>query len=137
MFGLHANAEIIYFTNYAKDLWRNTLEMQTSEGGGAGGSNKDEYIGQVASDIQEKLPELFYTYNIKKKFEVPTPTQVVLIQELDRFNILLDVMHRSLADLQALVGVIGMSEALETLGNSLYNGFVPEMWKIKSPQTLK
>jgi len=74
VFGLHANAEIIYFTNYAKELWRNTLEMQTSDGGEAGGMNKEEYITSVASDIQSKLPELFDTYNIKKKFEVPTPT---------------------------------------------------------------
>lgn len=73
-------------------------------------------------------------YNIKKKFEVPQPTQVVLLQELDRFNILLDVMVKSLADLQnALLGVIGMSETLEALGNSLFNGFVPDMWKIKAP----
>jgi len=74
VFGLHANAEIIYFTNYAKELWRNTLEMQTSDGGEAGGMNKEEYITSVATDIQSKLPELFDTYNIKKKFEVPTPT---------------------------------------------------------------
>lgn len=74
VFGLHANAEIIYFTNYAKDMWKNTLEMSTSEGGADGGSNKEEYISSVATDIQSKLPELFDTYNIKKKFEIPTPT---------------------------------------------------------------
>jgi dynein heavy chain len=62
----------------------------------------------------------------------------VLLQELDRFNILLEVMHASLADLaKALVGVIGMSESLETLGNSLFNGFVPDMWKGKAPGSLK
>jgi len=127
VFGLHANAEIIYFTNYAKDLWRSVLEMQTSDGGEAGGMNKEEYIVSVAKDIQEKLPIVFDTYNIKKKFEIPTPTQVVLMQELDRFNILLEVMIHSLSDLQkALTGVIGMGEALEALGNSLFNGFVPD-----------
>jgi dynein heavy chain len=30
-----------------------------------------------------------------------------------------------------------MGEALESLGNSLFNGFVPEAWKTKAPQTLK
>jgi dynein heavy chain len=138
VFGLHANAEIIYFTNFAKDLWRNILEMQTSDGGAEGGMNKEEYISSVASDIQSKLPIVFDTYNIKKKFEVPTPTQVVLMQELDRFNILLDTMSASLSDLQkALSGVIGMGEALEALGNSLFNGFVPDSWKAKAPATLK
>jgi len=51
VFGLHANAEIIYFTNYAKEMWRNTLEMSTSEGGADGGLNKEDYIKQVATDI--------------------------------------------------------------------------------------
>jgi hypothetical protein len=36
--------------------------------------NKDAYITEVAADIKSKLPEVFDTYNIKKKFEVPTPT---------------------------------------------------------------
>jgi len=46
------------------------------------------------------LPELFDIYNIRKKFEVPSPTQVVLMQELERFNILLGVLTKSLSDLQ-------------------------------------
>lgn len=62
----------------------------------------------------------------------------MLLQELDRFNILLVTMQKSLSDLQkALSGIIGMGEALEALGNSLFNGFVPESWKLKAPATLK
>jgi len=38
------------------------------------------------------------------------------MQELDRFNILLDTMHKSLSDLQkALSGVIGMGKLLKPL----------------------
>jgi len=60
------------------------------------------------------------------------------MQELDRFNILLETMSASLSDLQkALSGVIGMGEALEALGNSLFNGYVPDNWKAKAPATLK
>jgi len=92
VFGLHTNAEIIYYTNYAKSLWFNTLSMQTSDGAEAGGVNREEYVSQVAADIQAKLPELFDVYNIRKKYEQPTPAQVVLLQELERFNVLLDVM---------------------------------------------
>jgi len=44
VFGLHSNAEIQYFTNAAKDLWLNILEMQTSDGGGSGGINREEII---------------------------------------------------------------------------------------------
>ena len=73
VFGLHPNAEISYFTNTAKELWMNTLSMQTSDSSSGGGINKEEYIEQVASDIQSKLPEIFDYFNIKKAIEVPTP----------------------------------------------------------------
>jgi len=49
--------------------------MQTSEGGEGGGINRDDIILQVANDIQEKtIPELFDEYNIRKSFDVPSPT---------------------------------------------------------------
>ena len=74
MFGLHPNAEITYFTNTAKELWLNVLSMQTSDASAGGGINKEEFIEQVASDIQSKLPELFDYFNIKKAIELPSPS---------------------------------------------------------------
>jgi dynein heavy chain len=62
----------------------------------------------------------------------------VLLQELERFNKLLDRMHKTLFDLKrALLGEIGMSTELEELSNSLYNGFLPGVWSTLAPQTLK
>jgi len=95
VFGLHSNAEINYYSNSVKDLWTNTLLMQTSEGGDSAGFNREDYIAKVASDIQDKLPERFDIVNISKKYQElggmagPTPTQIVLMQELERFDILL------------------------------------------------
>ena len=51
VFGLHSNAEIMYFSNSVKELWTNTLLMATSDGASAGGSNREEYISKVATDI--------------------------------------------------------------------------------------
>jgi hypothetical protein len=48
--------------------------MQTSDVAVAGGINKEEYIDQVATEIQSKLPEVFDLFNIKKSIEVPSPT---------------------------------------------------------------
>lgn len=95
VFGLHSNAEINYYSNSVKELWTNTLLMQVSEGGDAGGFNREDYIAKVAGDIQDKLPEVFDIVNIRKKYQElgglagPSPTQVVLMQELERFNALL------------------------------------------------
>lgn len=55
----------------------------------------------MAQDIQNKLPKLFDMDVICKKFgAVISPTSVVLLQELERFNKLVVRMQRSLAELQ-------------------------------------
>ena len=56
----------------------------------------------------------------------------VLVQEVIRYNRLLKVIHSSLVDLRkALKGLVVMSQALETMFNSIYNNSVPEMWASK------
>ena len=138
VFGLHSNAEISYFSNSAKALWFNTLKMQTSDGGSSGAVNKEEYVERVAQEIHEKLPEVFDIYNIKKQIDTPSPTQIVLLQELERFNKLLELMQQTLLDLQrALLGEIGMSQSLEELSNCIFNGFVSPLWLVQAPQSLK
>lgn len=63
--------------------------------------SRDEYIGQVARDIQNKLPAVFDLDLIHKKLGLDVaPTSVVLQQELERFNKLVVRMGRSLAELQ-------------------------------------
>jgi dynein heavy chain len=58
----------------------------------------------------------------------------VLLQELERFNKLIERLHTSLFDLKrALLGEIGMGTELEDLGNSLFNGFLPGMWSSLAP----
>lgn len=68
----------------------------------SGGSiSRDEYISQVAQDIENKLPKLFDLDVIRKNFGGDiSPTSVVLLQEVERFNKLVVSMQRSLAELQ-------------------------------------
>lgn len=55
----------------------------------------------MAQDIQNKLPELFDMDVIRKKFGTDiSPTTVVLLQEIERFNKLVVRMQLSLAELQ-------------------------------------
>ena len=47
-------------------------------------------------------------------------------------------MSKSLATLRrALAGEVGMSNELEELSRSIYNGTLPEMWRRFTPATLK
>ena len=93
----------------------------------------------VISVVQAKLPKEFALDVIHKKFEGKiTPTTVVLLQELERYNKLIKKMNTSLAQLQkALAGEVGMSVELDDLAKSLYNGQLPSMWRSLAPATLK
>jgi dynein heavy chain, axonemal len=118
VFGLHSNAEIQYYNNAARSLFLWMLEMQSSEGSSAGGSNRDEHILKIIEDISGKLPEPYDMNALRKQFEEPQPTQVVLLQEIERFNWLIEGMEESLISLKrAINGEIGMSAELELMSN--------------------
>lgn len=138
VFGLHPDAEIGYLTNAVKDMWSQLISLQPRTAEGAGGISRDEFIGNIAADVQAKLPTLFDIGRIYKQIGVPSPTQVVLLQELERWNILVDRMGSSLKDLRrALKGEIGMSAKLDELANALFNGVLPGSWRTLAPQTEK
>lgn len=138
VFGLHTNAEIGYFTNATKGLWVNLLSM-ASDSTSSTGISKDEYLNSVIADIQSKIPESYDQLAMRKQLgENLKPTQVVLLQEIERFNNLLAIMQSTLMNLaRALRGEIGMSSELDDLSFSLSNGFLPESWRRLSPQTEK
>ena len=88
--------------------------------------SRDDFIGQVAADIQKSLPQQFEMDKIKRRITDVTPTTVVLFQELERFNILIKRMNNSLIELgRALIGEVGMSNELDDVAKSLFNGQIP------------
>ena len=138
VFGLHANADISYYTQATKQLWKDLVELQPRVGGKKTGVSREEFIGGVARDIVGKIPDPFDIAVLKKEIGVPSPTQVVLLQELERWNRVILAMRSSLRDLErALVGEIGFSSQLESLANALFNGQLPSMWAKLNPDTEK
>ncbi|CAH3028713.1 unnamed protein product, partial [Porites evermanni] len=138
VFGLHPNAEIGYYTHSAKDMWSHLVELQPQTGGESGGVSREEFIGKIATDIQGKLPPLFDVDRVRKSITDITPTYVVLLQELDRFNVLIRKMSTSLINLQrALAGEVGMSSELDEVARALFNGQIPNIWRKLAPATLK
>lgn len=108
VFGLHANADISYYTASTKDMWSNLIDLQPRVGRAAGGTSREAVVAGVVRDIAAKIPEQFDVPLLAKGMGVPTPTQVVLLQELARWNGVLDTMRSSLKELQrALSGEPG------------------------------
>lgn len=82
-------------------MWYHLIELQPQTGDVAGGISREEYIDRVASDVLAKLPKEFELDKLRKKFGIDiSPTTVVLLQELERFNNLLRRMQRSLVTLK-------------------------------------
>mmetsp|Transcript_7352 Transcript_7352/g.6696 ORF Transcript_7352/g.6696 Transcript_7352/m.6696 type:complete len:86 (+) Transcript_7352:791-1048(+) len=62
----------------------------------------------------------------------------VLTQELERFNILINVIRTSLKNIKdALKGYIIMSSQLEKASKALTDNKVPQLWMAKSYPSLK
>lgn len=75
VFGLHPNAEIGYFLESAKSLWNNMIKMQSSDSAGTSALDRDTYIENVATDIQDKMPLINDMLNIRKAIgETPGAT---------------------------------------------------------------
>ncbi|MCO5597847.1 hypothetical protein L7F22_051931 [Adiantum nelumboides] len=138
VFGLHANADISYYTTTTKNLWKDLVDLQPRGGDSQGGGKKEDIINNVAADLLKKVPAPFDLPKIKKEIGTPTPVQVVLLQELERWNRLVICIEESLHKLQkALAGEIGMSKDLDELSTALFNGQLPALWRKLTPQTEK
>ncbi|PVD32839.1 hypothetical protein C0Q70_08286 [Pomacea canaliculata] len=139
VFGLHPNAEIGYYTQAARDMWSHLVELQPQTGESGAGISREEFIDKIATDVLNKLPAEFELDKIRKKYGLDvSPTTVVLLQELERFNSLIGRMRKSLATLKrALAGEVGMSSELDDVARSLFNGVIPGIWRRLAPDTLK
>ncbi|CAK9806047.1 Dynein axonemal heavy chain 10 [Anthophora plagiata] len=139
VFGLHPNAEIGYFTQAAKEMWGNLVELQPQTGSAGTGISKDEFIDNIAKDILGKVPPEYDLNKVKKIFGIAvTPTAIVLFQELERFNKLIRTMNTTLSQLRkAIAGEIGMDTTLENVSTALYNGVLPKEWAKLAPDTRK
>lgn len=103
------------------------------------GISREDFIMNVSNDILQKMPKEYEIWRVRKYFQLSmTPSIIVLMQELERFNKLLSVMRRTLQQLKkALVGEIGMDAILDNVAYSLYNGQLPASWRKLAPDTRK
>ncbi|KAJ2948630.1 hypothetical protein O0L34_g7885 [Tuta absoluta] len=139
VFGLHPNAEIGYFSQAVRMIWGHLIELQPQTAETGGGMSRDDFIDSIATDVLSKLPALYEIWRVRKQFEMNiTPTLVVLLQELERFNKLISKMKVTLSMLRkALAGEIGMDPVLDNVAYSLFNGQLPNVWRGLCPATCK
>ena len=143
VFGMHENATITKDQNETAKLFTNILVTQSSSGGGGsdeGGLTKEQTMELVANDILEKLIDEFDMEQVLIRYPVrwDESMNTVLSNELTRFNALIALVKKTLKEVgKAVKGLVVMSTELEALGNALFFGIIPAMWKGKSYPSLK
>ncbi|XP_017857964.1 PREDICTED: dynein heavy chain 7, axonemal [Drosophila arizonae] len=145
IFGFHANADIMKDQQETDMLVSHTLLTQdtsssSDDSEGSKTLTPEEVVTNVATDILEKLPPLFDREAALLRY----PTQyhqsmnTVLVQEMVRFNVLLNTIRTSLITLRkGIKGLVVMSAAVEAVYKSVLIAKIPAMWASKSYPSLK
>merc|ERR1711939_658238 len=139
-FGLHSNAEIGFRLQQATLMFAAIESLQPRTAGGGAGMSVEDKAKQSLDDILEKLPDAYDMIEIQEKLqgEERTPFTNVFLQEIERMNVLLALMKLTLFELDlGLKGDLTISDAMESLMDSLYMETIPPAWEKKSYPTLR
>ncbi|XP_025190774.1 dynein heavy chain 7, axonemal [Melanaphis sacchari] len=140
VFGLHSNSGIIRDLQVTTLLFKSFVAVMETSGGTDDSDTTENALIATVSDILIKLPNNFDVEAATTKYPAmyAESMNVVLIQEMERFNLLLSVIRKSLQDLiKAIKGSIVMTPELETMALSLSTGKLPVFWLKFSYPSLK
>jgi dynein heavy chain len=146
VFGLNYNANITLQNKMVKDFMEPLIAIQPRTAGSA--------IKKPDDIVLELRDELFVNFSKIKKLDLlkgnadsiydngdktkKSPLGNFLIQECDKFNNLIGIIHTSLINLEkAVKGTIVMSPDIENIYNSFLGSNVPKLWEDNAYLSLK
>uniref|UniRef100_A0A2K5QED9 Dynein axonemal heavy chain 2 n=1 Tax=Cebus imitator TaxID=2715852 RepID=A0A2K5QED9_CEBIM len=130
-FGQHPNADVASQITEARTLFDTLLSLQPQITPiRAGGQTREEKVLELAADVKQKIPEMIDYEGTRKLLALdPSPLNVVLLQEIQRYNKLMQTILFSLTDLEkGIQGLIVMSTSLEEIFNCIFDAHVPPLW---------
>ncbi|XP_033636218.1 dynein heavy chain 2, axonemal-like isoform X2 [Asterias rubens] len=133
-FGQHPNADIASQITETRMLFDTLLSLQPQVSVKQGESRESK-VQKLAVDVLEKIPpDIDYEGTAKILKDDPSPLNVVLLQEIQRYNTLLQIIRSSLVDLEkGIKGLVVMSSDLEEIFNCINDARVPAMWEKAYP----
>ena len=146
IFGMHENATLSFQLQEVKKLVETVLGIQPQMSSSEGGKSSEEIVADLAKDIEEKMVKPFNKEDASQErnpFGITATGDAnslgtVLGQEIDRFNILILQMAKSLKEIQkAIQGIVVMSGELDAMFNRMLNNQVPDMWEKYAYPSLK
>jgi dynein heavy chain len=129
VFGQHPNADIASQMRESTNILDTLLSLMPQTSNGQAGTVEEKVMTTV-QDLEKRVPELidYETTYASVKHDM-NPFNVVLLQEIKRYNHLLNLVKKALEDLQkGIMGLIVMNSELEEAFNSIYEGKVPSKW---------
>ena len=139
VFGMHYNASIMMQQKIVREFFETLLSIQPRISGGRRGQTQEEIVNEMARKFQYSVRTGVKYLDKKKQPDLlSTSLGVFLGQEVDRFNVLLEVIAKSLEDLQrAIKGEVVMSLELEDMFKSFMMKKVPKNWEKVAYLSLK
>jgi dynein heavy chain len=136
---MHENANITSAITGTNDTFEIILLLQPRVAAGAGASREDQ-ISETAINMHAQLQPVFDLEAIGMQY--PTDyyesMNTVLVQEAERYNNLIHVLHETLRLLPlALKGLVVLSAELEAMGSAVFDQRVPALWVAKAYPSLK
>uniref|UniRef100_A0A8P4KIS1 Dynein axonemal heavy chain 2 n=1 Tax=Dicentrarchus labrax TaxID=13489 RepID=A0A8P4KIS1_DICLA len=138
VFGQHFNADIASQIAETRTLFDTLLSLQpqvTSPTAAGARPSREDKVLELLADVRGKIPALIdYEGTQSLLQDNPSPLNVVLLQEIQRYNSLLDAIIVSLVELEkGIKGLVVMSSSLEETFNCIYDARVPPLWEKAYP----
>ncbi|XP_059612585.1 dynein axonemal heavy chain 7 [Phlebotomus argentipes] len=139
VYGLHMNAGIFKDLTMSKVLLKClTLTLGTADDETL--EESQENLLLIIMEIEKKLPGNFDLENIGERFPIDyyESMNTVLMQELEKFNVLLEEIRTTCREIVDAIGGFGVfTPHLESVALSIKNGEIPQRWRKKSFPSLK
>ncbi|KAM6908918.1 dynein axonemal heavy chain 2 [Xenentodon cancila] len=138
VFGQHPNADIASQIAETRMLFDTLLSMQpqfTSTTAAGDRPNREDTVLELLTDVLRKIPAVI-NYEATRDLlqNNPSPLNVVLLQEIQRYNSLLDTIKLSLVSLEkGIKGLEVMSPSMDETFNCIYDARVPPLWEKTYP----
>lgn len=132
IFGMHPNADLTYHVKEVHYLLDSVSETLPKESNIGTGKTREDIVLEECEELLTKMPAFYteeYYLTIIERMGMTIPLNIFLYQEIQRFEIILELVSETLSLLiQAIKGEVVMTSSLLDCLNSIFDAKVPKIW---------
>jgi len=143
VFGLNNNADLTFRLKESTEMVAVLLDTQPKESSSSGGKSREEEVKEkLENELIKQLPPNFSFLEVEDRLRVmkgpkglsatgkDVPLNVFLFQEIQRFQMILDIVRTTMVDMVlAIEGTIIMTAEIVESINAIYDFRVPKKWQ--------